>query len=186
MLRDRDLIPGPRKKSTPRSITLAVFLGIGTAIAARQIIHTFWFFPIGVETDHMAPAIKNGSTVYINRLVKPARLKRGDILLIRHPRSPDLYLIRRVIGKAGDRIEIKNGDVHLNDRALDAPWESALRKRYPRPSPIPAEIYPEANCPMVVVKPAHLYMLADNRAQALDSRQLGQISVGLIIGKVWF
>ena len=183
MLRDRDLVPNPAKKISRNGIIFALFLGVLTAVAARQIAHAWLFFPLKIQTDQMAPAFPAGSKVYVI-LIKPKELKQGDVVLVRHPQSPDFQLLRRVIGKVGDQVSIQDGIVQVNNGDLSAPWEQALLKKTP-PRKIPAELFPESNIAPQIVKPGHLFLLADDRRGALDSRHLGQFPTELVIGRVW-
>jgi len=49
------------------------------------------------------------------------RPRRGDAVVFLDP-GRGLYLLKRVIGLAGERIEIREGSVHVDGRRLDEPW----------------------------------------------------------------
>ena len=45
--------------------------------------------------------------------------ERSDIVVFRHPTDIDTLYIRDVIGKAGDRIEVKGGEIWINEQKAD-------------------------------------------------------------------
>ena len=39
--------------------------------------------------------------------------RRGDVIVFKYPRNPQEYFIKRVIGLPGEKIQIKDGSVHI-------------------------------------------------------------------------
>ena len=61
-------------------------------------------------------------------------IERGDIVVFRYPRDPSKSYIKRVIGVAGDRVRIDDGQVFLNDRPIDedyVPRDYADQRSFP-------------------------------------------------------
>jgi len=96
---------------------------------------------------------------------------RGDIVVFRYPQDPSKDFIKRIIGVPGDTVEIKNGVVSLNGKAMDEPY-----------------IQPGANYdnPPAVVPIGSYYVLGDNRPNSSDSHVWGLVPVENLIGKAWF
>ena len=184
MLRDRDLVPSPKKKSGPQNILLLIGLALISSVILRFIIHAYFFFPVKVTTEQMAPALKPGDKVYVHLRVTPAEIKRGDILLLRHPENPDWHMFRRVLGLAGDRVRLENGQVLVNGKRLNQAWEKELKKTPggARDRELPEAIFPRDNLSTVKVKPGHFFVMGDNRRISIDSRQLGPLSAERIVG----
>ena len=81
--------------------------------------------------------------------------------------------IKRVIGMAGDHIEIKDGNVYRNGEKLE---EDYIRE------PITSVQEPEyAN---VIVPEGTVYVMGDNREESSDSRTFGCVPIERVNGKV--
>jgi len=128
----------------------------------------------------------------------------GDIVLFRNPDDRRQFFIKRVVALGGDSVEIRNGELYINDIKLK------LDKASP-PTNIPMQIprtkiyFDESNkvakyriClpaddnsamrtfPKTVVPKNCCFVLGDNRADSLDSRNFGAIPIVGIIGKARF
>ena len=86
--------------------------------------------------------------------------------------------IKRVIGVAGDHIEIKDGAVYRNGEKLDEPY---IRTSVTSPQ---EEKYSD-----VIVPEGTVYLMGDNRDSSLDSRSFGCVPLervnGCVVCRVW-
>ncbi len=78
-------------------------------------------------------------------------------------------LIKRVIGVEGDVINIKDGVVYRNGEALD---EDYIK-----------EDYTNGFIDNLIVPEDQLFVMGDNRAVSMDSRELGTIAEDRVVGK---
>ena len=141
------------------TIVLAVVLFFAiNAVSAR----------VRVDGFSMLPTLQDGEYVLVNRLAYRTGLPvRGDIIVFVSPQSPDLDLIKRVIGLPGDTVKIFEGKVQVNGQLLDEPYIAA------------APIYNgEWNVPE-----DNLFVLGDNRNDSSDSHAWGLLPVENVIGK---
>src|SRR6201987_5416854 len=91
---------------------------VSLAISAFIII--FLYQPVKVEGTSMMPGLEDQERIFVNKFVyRWEPIQRGDIVVFRYPRDPSKSYIKRVIGVAGDRIRIENGQVFVNDVELD-------------------------------------------------------------------
>ena len=86
---------------------------VSLAISAFIII--FLYQPVKVEGTSMMPGLEDQERIFVNKFVyRWEPIQRGDIVVFRYPRDTSKSYIKRVIGVAGDRIRIENGQVYVN------------------------------------------------------------------------
>lgn len=183
MFLDRDIIPPRRKKANWKSLILGILLGFGAGFGLSKAIHTYWIFPFVVKNGEMSPAFPPGSTVYINRRNNVHQLKRGDIVLVRHPLNDHYMMLRRVIALSGETMEIKDRRILINGSILSA---DERKKLEPGALPVrlaPGEFSNRDNIQPVTIPENHLFILSDNRLSGIDSRDLGPVAMDQIVGK---
>ena len=98
--------------------------GLGTRSAglARHLrFHHYISLSAGEGGRHQHDARpRRPGADFVNKFVyRWEPIQRGDIVVFRYPRDPSKSYIKRVIGVAGDRIRIENGQVYVNGEALD-------------------------------------------------------------------
>lgn len=128
-----------------------------------------------VSGSSMRPTLHNGDFLLVNKfsaLVKTPQ--RGEIITFQDPMNERRYLVKRVIGIAGDRVEVKKGLLYLN--------RHKLQEKY-----IDTHIE-DGNFGPVTVAQGTVFVLGDNRHRfaSRDSRyeNVGFVPVHLIDGKV--
>lgn len=98
--------------------------------------------------------------------------QRDDVIVFTPPTGPDAdFLVKRVIGIAGDEIDIRGGQVWVNGepREESFPVTRANGGTYPQ-----------------VVEDDFFFVLGDNRGRSNDSRTWGQLPAENVVGRVWF
>jgi len=115
-----------------------------------------------VRGSSMAPRIHDGDRILIDHLSYVfGDVKRGDIVVLKYPLDPSVDYIKRVVGLPGDEVLLQDGHVWVNGELIEEPYVdeqdpfSRLRVR---------------------VKPAHFFVLGDNRPRSSDSREFGLVS----------
>jgi signal peptidase I len=68
----------------------------------------------------MQPAFEPGDWVVARRRCGVPR--RGEVVVFEHPARRGMFLIKRVIGLPGERIELADGHVAVDGRNLAEPW----------------------------------------------------------------
>ncbi len=147
-------------------------LVIALLIAAFFVI--FLYQPVKVEGTSMMPLLDDQERIFVNKFVYSLEsVERGDIVVFRYPRDPSTSYIKRVIGIAGDRVRIDEGQVFVNGRALLEDYVSA-------------EFVDDRSYPEITVPQGSYFVLGDHRNMSKDSRDFGPVDVRYIYGKAVF
>src|SRR5690554_116682 len=132
-------------------------LVFGIAFLLALIINRFVIFKVEVPTGSMENTIMTGDKVFTFRLSylfsKP---KRGDIIVFPFPDNEELDYIKRIIGTPGDKIEIREGILYINDQEV---VEDYIME--------PME---KEDMEAVVVPEGCYFVMGDNRNSSMDSR----------------
>jgi len=141
-------------------------------------------------------------------------VQRGDVIVFLkpNPESPDLILVKRAIGVAGDKIHLEHGTVFLNGVAQNEPYQLGPRDdgdpqhaytpyRDDFPADLPGIEYQASmnnasgwalDLPNhvkdgnIVVPPGMVFAMGDNRTESLDGRYWGFVPVQNIMGRPLF
>ncbi len=145
---------------------------VSLAISAFIII--FLYQPVKVEGTSMMPGLEDQERIFVNKFVyRWEPIHRGDIVVFRYPRDTSKSYIKRVIGVAGDRIRIENGQVYVNGEALDEDY-------------VPTDYADARSYSEIVVPPYSFFVLGDHRTMSNDSRDFGAVNERYIYGKAVF
>jgi signal peptidase I len=172
----------PEQLPPPEQIAKPTFWqGLGSAL--RELIETliltlvifllirFAVQNFRIEGFSMEPNFHDGQFLFVNKisymLGKP---ERGDVIVFVPPNNSTRDFIKRVIGLPGDKVEIINGKVYINDQLLDEEY------------PLNPATY---SMPPTIVPPDEYFVLGDNRNYSSDSHSWGTVSANKIIGKAW-
>jgi signal peptidase I len=145
---------------------------IAIAVVLAFVIKMFFFDFVVVQGLSMFPTLETGDRLVINKieytLGKP---DYGDIVVLNYSRNVEY--IKRVIGKGGDTIEIRNQVVYRNGEALTEPY-------------VNTDPYPDFA--KVTVPEGKYFVMGDNRANSSDSRyeSLGFVDEKDIVGHAIF
>lgn len=143
------------------------------AIVLAAFIITFIAQSFVVEGSSMEPNLHNRERLLVNKLVYRFREpQRGDVVVFRYPANPKRKFIKRVIGVAGDIVEVRDGHVILNGEVLEENYTMDLTFGTFGPEVVPA---------------GHYFVLGDNRNNSDDSRfpDVGFVPRRNIVGKAF-
>lgn len=191
-------------------------------ILAVLAFRTFLYEAVYIPSGSMIPTLQIGDYVVVEKWAYGARLpftsaaqvmwsapRRGDIVVLLappgNPRSDDL--IKRVVGVAGDAVEVRDGALYLNGKPVP---------RQPLPGPCRYQNRPEGgpwreeaclaaeerldghryltyctpgqecgDVPPTVVPAGTVFLVGDHRDHSADSRVFGPVPVDRIKGRAW-
>ena len=129
-----------------------------------------------VVGNSMYSTLKDGDVLILNKFKYSFfDIKRGDIISLENDDTK--YLIKRVIGLPGDSISIKDNTLYINGEVyIENYLEEGL-------------VYDDFELTSLgyqVIPDDMYFVLGDNRADSVDSREIGLISKDDVIGKISF
>ena len=104
------------------------------------------------------------------------KINRFDIVVLYKPNEPKKSIIKRVIGLPGETIEIREGDVYIDNKKLFQPFLKPREDFISRSD----------NMPPMVIRDGYYFVMGDNRAVSHDSRSFGPVPGDSIFGKTFF
>lgn len=147
----------PKETSLGREILDYVIM-IAVVIAVVVVINQVFLINARIPSSSMENTIMVNDRVFGNRLayVKDDP-KRFDIIIFRYPDDESTYFIKRIIGLPGDKVDIRDGKVYINDST--EPLDDSFCPETPvgdyGPYEVPANSY---------------FVMGDNRNNSHDSR----------------
>ena len=149
------------------------------AVILALIIRTFIVQAFKIPTGSMHPTLMEGDRIMVNKFIYKFREpQRGDVIVFVSPEDKKKDFIKRLIGLPGERLEISNGLVLINDKAIETP--SIIRERYY----YNRGDFGEAGQAVEIPDDAY-YALGDNSISSRDSRYWGFLPKKYLIGKAF-
>jgi signal peptidase I len=133
------------------------------------VLRTFVVAPVRVVGDSMAPTLRGGQVVVVDKLDADA-LSRGDLVVFRSP-GDGTSAVKRVVGVPGDRVVIRDAVLSVNDRSVEEPY-------------VDAASIDGLFTPTTTVPEGSVFVLGDNRAHSIDSRIHGPVDLDEVQGRV--
>ena len=128
-----------RKKSLLREYVEAALIAIFLAL----IIRTFVVQAFKIPSGSMEPTLLIGDHILVNKFIYGIKVpftdhyilqiskpKRGDVVVFKWPRNEEKDFIKRVVGIAGDKIEIKDDTLYLNDEKIAPRYIGVYQDKY--------------------------------------------------------
>ena len=154
-------------------------------------IRTFVIQAFKIPSGSMKETLKIGDHILVNKFIYGVKIpflqttiipianpKRGDIVVFKFPEDPGKDFIKRVIGVAGDVVEVRDKKVYVNSKLLNHDFGIHTDSYI-----FPKSDQPRDNFGPVVVPQHSLFVMGDNRDQSYDSRFWGFVDLKAVKGK---
>jgi signal peptidase I len=176
-------------KSAFREYAQALVLAVLLALFIRSFVVQAFKIPSG----SMLPTLQVGDHILVNKFIYGIRLpvigrllipvsspRRGDVAVFVYPVDHSKDFIKRVVGVAGDVVEIRDKRVYINGEVWNDPhaFFTDGKARGHRTSP-------RDNYGPVTVPAGHIFVLGDNRDRSYDSRFWGFVDLADVQGKAF-
>lgn len=151
------------------ALTLVLFLGIQAFVAQ----------PFQLKQESMERTLEPGQYVLVDKLTpRFGPYARGDIVVFTPPAgwagAGDTPFIKRVVGLPGEWIEIRDGTIYIDGRALEEPY---VFDGQPTEAIVGRSGW--------LVGPDELFVMGDHRVSSVDSRTFGPIRTSSVVGRAW-
>ena len=153
------------------------------------IIRPFFLQAFKIPTGSMIPTLLVQDRLIVAKWTYGARvpftktyrlpgigtMQRGDIIVFKYPEDTRKDYIKRLIAFGGETVEIRDGNIYVNETIID---DKVIRARYYyNRGPFGAAGEP------ITVPDGHVYVLGDNSGSSADSRFWGFVPEEYIVGK---
>jgi signal peptidase I len=217
----------PSARSREWKAIVILILMIPVLWSPLFLFRTFLFQPFNIPSGSMIPTLMVGDNVlaakyaygwgrysfpyapsFISGRFGAADPAYGDIVVFATPKDPSNVYVKRLVGLPGDRIQMREGQLFLNDKPVTRVALTALpagsacgaepgarAKRWCETMPNGAS-YVTYDCvdrgyvdntAVFTVPPGHFFAMGDNRDNSTDSRfqsAMGFIPLDNLVGKV--
>jgi len=149
------------------------------AVILALIIRTFVVQAFKIPTGSMRPTLIEGDRLLVNKFIyKFKELKRGDVIVFIAPEDKKKDFIKRLVGLPGESIEISNGDILINGKAIEQNSPLTGRYYYNR-----GDFGKEGES--IKIPSNAYYVLGDNSISSRDSRYWGFMPKKYLLGKAF-
>ena len=167
---------------------------IVVAIILALFIRTFIVQAFKIPSGSMKETLQIGDHILVNKFIYGIKLpfsqktvisfkepQREDIVVFIFPEDPKKDFIKRVVGVAGDVIEIRDKQLYVNKKAFDGDYAVYKDSRI-----IPSMgMQPRDNFGPETVPPHSIFVMGDNRDHSYDSRFWGFVDLQAVRGKAF-
>ena len=151
---------------------LLVAFGLVFGFVRPFVVQSFW-----IPSESMVPTLQVGDRVFVNKFVyRFSEPERGDIVVFKKSaEGRDDDLIKRVIALPGDHVALYEGELYVNFQRQEEPYVKNPHTQAAFGDSLGALTVPEGK----------ILVLGDNRANSLDGRFFGPVSMDNIEGEAF-
>jgi signal peptidase I len=192
------------------------------ALLLAMVIRTLLFQPFSIPSGSMRPTLLEGDYLFVTKWaygysrhslpfspplfsgrIWGSEPKRGDVVVFKFPPDPSVDYIKRVVGLPGDKIQMKDGQLFINDVGVPRVKTGQIDNPDITEMPQPIDVYRETlpngvsydtldlnpnsigdNTREFDVPPGHYFMMGDNRDNSADSRfTVGYVPAENLVGR---
>lgn len=163
-------IPPTWRTSVVETLDASIFAALLSLLIITFIVQAFY-----IPSGSMEPTLQVDDRILVSKFsYRLGRIARGDVIVFHYPLNPGKDFVKRVVALGGERVELRDGVVLINDLPITELYPTALAAgdRACTTSYGPQKI-----------PPSQLFVLGDNRCNSEDSRFFGFVPVENVVGK---
>lgn len=143
------------------------------ALTLAVVIHVFLAQATVVYGSSMQPVLRERQRLVVDKLTYRFREPERNDIIVLDLENVDEMLVKRVIGLPGETVDIRAGNIYIDNEPLREQLPHALASRL--------NVHPHP----IELGESEYYVLGDNRSNSNDSRSFGSIRRDEIVGKIW-
>jgi len=188
-----------QKKPREKSLVREYFELIAETAVFVFFVMTFVVQAFQIPTGSMEPTLLVGDFLLVNKLVYsspstaldklllPRRgIRRHDIVVFKYPKELTKDYVKRVVALEGEKLEIKNKQVYINEQPIAESYKVHNDSRvFTKDGYYHYDDAIRDNFGPIVVPPGQLFVMGDNRDNSEDSRYWGFLPLDNIKGRPW-
>ncbi|WP_342561533.1 signal peptidase I [Paenibacillus sp. FSL R7-0345] len=157
---------------------------IAIALVLVVLIRWLLFKPFIVDGPSMQPNFHTGERVIVNEILYDIRSPHRGEVIVFHVPSEGRDFIKRVIAVAGDTVKVEGDVVTVNGEPVDETYiQGAIDARHANNALYNNKDFPNEDVPDGTVPEGHVFVMGDNRSDSTDSRMIGYVPLGDIVGR---
>ena len=162
------------KKKWKAGVAELIFTALVAFVLVFGFVRPFVVEAYRIPTESMVPTLEVGDRVLANKFIyRFTDPERRDIVVFGSvDEDDDQTLIKRVVGVAGDEIQVQGGVLYVNEEAQDEPYlnDADLSRGFYGPTVVPE---------------GHIFVMGDNRGNSADSRVFGPLPLENLKGEAF-
>ena len=162
------------KRTRKAGVAELVFTALVAFVLVFGFVRPFVIEAYRIPTESMVPTLEVGDRVLANKFIyRFTEPERRDIVVFDSvDEGDDQTLIKRVVGVAGDEIQLQSGVLYVNGEAQEEPYLNDPDR-------------PQAPYGPTVVPEGHIFVMGDNRGNSADSRVFGPLPLENLKGEAF-
>ncbi|MFF2014745.1 signal peptidase I [Paenibacillus sp. NPDC058177] len=170
----------PKQKNEVLEWIKAIAIALVLVILIRWLL----FKPFIVDGPSMRPNFHTGERVIVNEILYDIRSpQRGEVIVFHVP-SEGRDFIKRVIGVAGDTVKVEGDVVTVNGKPVNETYiQGAIDAAHKNNTLYNNKNFPNEDFTDGTVPEGHVFVMGDNRSDSTDSRMIGYVPLGDIVGR---
>lgn len=170
------------KAQSPARSLFDVVATVVVAVLAAFLLRTFVIGVYVVPTGSMLDTIQEGDMLIGEKVtLRWEAPSVGDVVTFDSPLEPGTVLIKRVVAREGQVIDLRGGVLYVDGVAQDEPYTEG------KPTESLSSLQGSAQIQYPYTVPGGcVFCMGDNRTNSLDSRYFGPVSVDAVSSKGLF
>lgn len=185
------------------------------ALLIALVVRVFFYQPFNIPSSSMKPTLLVGDYLFVSKLsygysrysfpfspnlfggrIFADAPERGDVAVFKLPRDNSTDYIKRVIGLPGETVQMKDGILHINGKAVPKKRVGIFKTPEPGEEQVSIPVFEETlpngvtykvldsdpngffdNTRAIEVPQGYYFMMGDNRDNSTDSRATSEVGL---------